>query len=258
MTGSWKFLVVGAGRGGTSLLSGLLDGHPGLELGFELYSNEMLAGRGVDPAVLAQENPATRLADRVANFRAACLRRAAKIQPGKTPTRLWGNKITTEHLRGLVTAVAPLYSEEVVLDYFFREALGDVKIIFILRDGRACVRSKVARTGQTVAQASDKWRFCARVYRHLFGPGAAPAGVCFVRFEELLAEPEQTLRGVCGFLGIEYDPAMLAGTQSDKMPSEYRRDGIDATRADAGPQQEDWQALIADDLRACGYPLPVG
>ena len=254
MTGSWKFLLVGAGRGGTSLLSGLLDGHPGLEMGFELYSNEMLAGRGPDPLDPSKEDPDTRLADRVANFRAACLKRAAKVPPGKRPGRLWGNKITTEHLQGLVAAVTPGRSEEAVLDYFFRQALGGVKIVFILRDGRACVRSKVARTGQTFAQACTKWRFCARVYRHLFGPNAAPAGVCFVRFEELVSEPAATMRGVCGFLGVEYDEAMLAGTQSEKMPTEYRRDGIDATRADAGsPGEEDWQALIADDLRACGY-----
>lgn len=245
--------MVGAGRGGTSLLSGLLDHHPALELGFELYSNAMLAGHGMDPAELARESEATRLADRVERFRAACVNRSAKRAPeGKTPGRLWGNKITTEHLLGLANAVAASSSEAAVLDHFFRHALPEIKIIFILRDGRACVRSKVARTGQTVEDACAKWQFCAQVYQHLVKPGNAPGGLCVVRFEELLHEAEATLERVCGFLGVVYDPIMLGGTQNEKMPPEYRRAEIDPARAEAG-SEEQWQASIADSLRACGY-----
>ena len=41
---TFQFLVVGAGRGGTSLLAGLLDYHESLEVKFEHFSEGYLAG----------------------------------------------------------------------------------------------------------------------------------------------------------------------------------------------------------------------
>ena len=41
---NFEFLVIGAGRGGTSLLAGLLDFHDQLDVGFEQYSEACLAG----------------------------------------------------------------------------------------------------------------------------------------------------------------------------------------------------------------------
>ncbi|GIT25501.1 MAG: hypothetical protein CM1200mP41_15450 [Gammaproteobacteria bacterium] len=40
-----------------------------------------------------------------------------------------------------------------MLQILFEENLSDVIVIFILRDGRTCVRSKLARTTQQLAHA---------------------------------------------------------------------------------------------------------
>ena len=47
MDSNFDFLVIGAGRGGTSLLAGLLDSHPLIEVGFELHSIDTLMRRNI-------------------------------------------------------------------------------------------------------------------------------------------------------------------------------------------------------------------
>src|SRR5688572_10918500 len=53
-----------------------------------------------------------------------------------------------------------------------------------------------------------------------------------VYFEDLVREPEATLRDLCGFLGLDFDPAMAAPYQGKRMTdglrSEERRVGKEA------------------------------
>ena len=44
---SFSLLVLGAGRSGTSLLAAMLDQHPGIEMGLELFANDTLRGKGL-------------------------------------------------------------------------------------------------------------------------------------------------------------------------------------------------------------------
>ena len=91
---SFSFLLIGAGRGGTSLLAGLLDSHSQLEIGFELFSIDYLIGRKMP---WCSRNKKERLIhNRVQAFRNACLQESLKFS-GK----LWGNKITSEQINGL-------------------------------------------------------------------------------------------------------------------------------------------------------------
>ena len=86
-----RFLIVGAGRGGTSLLMGLLDAHSRLEVGLERHTVECLMGHGLGvPAADIRKDLAQ---VRSAQFRAACDNDAAQH-----PTVVWGNKITTEQI----------------------------------------------------------------------------------------------------------------------------------------------------------------
>src|SRR3954447_8569102 len=56
--------------------------------------------------------------------------------------------------------------------------------------------------------------------------GGVPASRrLLVRFEELVAEPERELRRICGFLGVDFDPAM---TQPYEKKAERMTDGIHA------------------------------
>jgi Sulfotransferase family len=235
------FLVVGAGRGGTSLLAGLLDAHPGLEVGFEHRSVATLMGHDV------KERGPGMIDARVAAFLAGCRSEAARY-----PGRLWGNKITTEQILGLEdrNLEHPDLPPVDVLEHFFHGALGGVPVIFLLRDGRTCVRSKVRRTGQSVTQACERWKYSVEVWRffrdrHLRN--------LTIRFEDLVREPRRTMETVCDFLDVSWCEEMLTGTRSAKMLPEYRRDGVDVEPAALDDVPGEVEEMLGLELAECGY-----
>lgn len=234
------FLIVGAGRGGTSLLAGLLDAHSRLEVGFEHRSVATLMGREV-PA----RGP------EMFDERVGAFLRAGAEESRRFPGKTWGNKITTEQILGLedhnlANPTAPID----VLDAFFNDALAGVPVVFLLRDGRTCVRSKVARTGQSVAQACERWKYSVEVWRffrdrHLHNVR--------LRFEDLLADPRSSLDLACELLQVPWEDRMLHGTRSGKMRPEYRREGIDVAPAQLEDIPVECEELLATELVECGY-----
>jgi hypothetical protein len=237
---NFGFLVIGAGRGGTSLLAGLLDSHDRLEVGFEMFSEGYLAG-----AALRAAGPDI-FGTRVRAFLQACIEEAARH-----PDRIFGNKITTEHVFGLEDHNAANPDAPIdVLDAFFNRHLAGRKIVFILRDGRTCVRSKVARTGQSVELACARWKYSVEVYRFL--TSRHDNNLC-IRFEDLLLSPAPTLTDVCAFLGVPYQESMLQGTRNRKARPEYRQERIDASRLALDEIPAGCIERIRDDLERCGY-----
>jgi len=239
-TDNFKFLVIGAGRGGTSLLAGLLDYHPALTIAYELYAAAFLMGRelpqqGVD--ILDQ---------RVASFISHCQNKA-----NQQLDTMWGNKITTEQLFGLEDHNVFNPNNKVdVLDAFFNKYLKGIKVVFILRDGRACIHSKINKTAQSLEQAAERWRYSVACYK--FFQTRHQNNFC-VRFEDLLYQPQETLVGICGFLGIAYQDVMLLGTNNSKMLPEYRKAGFDCSKAAVVELPEKILAAVRDDLMYCNY-----
>lgn len=235
----FRFLIVGAGRSGTSLLTALLDQHSQLEVGFEVGSIDCLRGRALT------DQPERLFQQRSGAFVDRCLAAAAS-----SPAALWGNKITTEQLAGLnkhnLYHVPPLD----ILNAFFNEVLADLPVIYLLRDGRACVQSKLARTAQGLEQACDSWRYAVHVYELLQRPSTL-----FLRFEDLVQAPERELARVLEFLGVEFEPGIVAGegTMHPGMPAAYRRPGIDPGRATDLNTTHPCVSLIETELRRCGY-----
>ena len=243
--GRFGFLVIGAGRGGTSLLAALLDNHPRLAVEFELFAVELLMG--------AAPSRGSTLADRV-NSRASAFRHACEAVARRTPDRFWGNKITTEQLFVLEEMPQPRLGNprepRPALDHLFGEALKGIRVVFILRDGRACVSSKVARTSQPWELACDRWLYSVSVYEYL---GLRGRDVLRVRFEELLERPQAVLREVCQFLSIEPHPAMMSGVNSSKVLPEYRYGRIEPTRGIAPPIDPEWADRLRAGLERSGY-----
>ena len=182
------------------------------------------------------------LADRVDAFKQACLEDA-----GRYPDKTWGNKITTEQLGALATG-APAPDVD-MLSHFFNDAFASIKAIFILRDGRTCVRSKVTRTGQSYETACARWNYSVEVYKYL---SHDPKRHLLVKFEDLLRTPSAVLSRITAFLGIPYEDGMLSGTDSPKLPPGYRNSTLKLDRSQVGPRA-DWHRLIDDNLRFCGY-----
>jgi hypothetical protein len=238
--GNFAFLVVGAGRGGTSLVAALLDAHDRLEVGFELFSEGYLMG-----VALAASGP------RIFDERAGAFVQACRDEAARHPATPWGNKITTEHVAGLEdhNAANP-FARIDVLDRFFNECLAGVKIVFVLRDGRTCVRSKVRRTGQSVAEACARWRYSVDVWRFL---ATRHAKNIRIRYEDVVREPVGTLSAVCAFLDVPFEPAMLRGTDSAKLRPEYRRQALDLSALDLAGVPDGCIERIRTELALCGY-----
>lgn len=240
--GEVSFFVLGAGRGGTSLFATLLDTHPGLELGFEFECADSLLGEDLP----RKAGDVTLLDDRLDAFVSRCRWRA-----GRHPSQRWGNKLTTEHLRALEdhNLRNPGADRDVLEAFLVR--FPATRFLFVLRDGRACVRSKLQRTGQTLEDACERWRYSVAVMRSLERSSGDRLHV--VRFEDLVRDPEQVLDGVARFLGVESCFDLAAGARSKGMRADYRRDSVEAGAAELGDVPEGVEERIAADLIDLGY-----
>lgn len=238
-----KFLIVGAGRGGTSLLMGLLDGHSGLETGYELHAIDCLMGFGLPEA--ANEHRENMMDYRIRQFKQRCEQEAARY-----PDKLWGNKITTEQIYGLHDHNVVNGSNTDEIATFFLGHLAECKVIFILRDGRSCVRSKLARTSQSLPHAISRWKYSVQMCQQL---ERRHASLYVTRYEDILRDPQSTLTEICRFLGVEYQPEMLKGVANEKMLSEYQGSKIDKSKLSLKGVPPLSVPLLLDDLRALGY-----
>ena len=235
---SFQFLIVGAGRSGTSLLAGLLDQHSSIGVGFEYGAVAYLRGKE-----LVDDRP-NLLEQRAGGFRDACQRKAEKSKK-----LVWGNKITTEQLVGINKHNYYNSPALDVYNLFFDHHMAGIKVIYILRDGRACIQSKLARTGQPLEQAVDHWKLAVRIYDLL----QERKQTMFVRFESLVTDPRSSLREILGFLGQPYEEQVLQGTMNPKMLPQYRRPKIEAARGNSFDAEHACVPFIREELIHTGY-----
>lgn len=83
------------------------------------------------------------------------------------------------------------------------------RLILLVRDGRAVFYSNLRRN-QAMEKAIDAWQ---KYYRHALPiierriPGEH---VYRLRYEDLVSDTERQLRQICQFMGLEFEPSMLA------------------------------------------------
>ena len=236
----FNFLILGAGRSGTTLVSALLDQHSELTVEVELGGQEYLRGKGIP------ERADTVFQDRAEGFLHSCLDASRDCQ-----TAQWGNKITTEQLAGLNRHNLFVHPPLDVLDQFFNHLLAPIKVVFVIRDGRACIQSKLRRTEQSLELACKHWKYSVEVLKFLKIRGS----MHLIRFEDLVTQPEGSLRLLCEFLDIEYEAGMKAGSDSSKMLEPYRRPTIESRRAHDVDLSHPSTPFISEELEYCGYSV---
>jgi hypothetical protein len=88
-----------------------------------------------------------------------------------------------------------------------QRALTEARFIHVVRDGRDTLAARPAEinTGAAIAtgQRWNKRVRSARVQAHLMNH------LIEIRYEDLVADPEATLRRVCGFIELPYEPGMV-------------------------------------------------
>jgi hypothetical protein len=132
----------------------------------------------------------------------------------------------------------------VQLKYHLRNPRFDVKLIWLVRDGRGVARSIARNQGASVEQGAYEWR--RRNEEALSIVQGLPAQRWIqVRYEELCAEPEQTLARVWRFIGVAPERAEDAAAELHVLGHASRLKGPAPIRA-----SERWKSeLSAQDLR---------
>jgi len=227
-----EILVLGAGRGGTSLLATLLDAHPQLEVHMEECVPEYLVApdRQRFPTVDSQLKAFVE---------------ANQILAKKSKLR-WGNKITTEQLGFVENFGEDLPARQKMVEQLLRGP----KLLFIVRDGRTCISSKLERTQADYPTALNYWKHSVSLLKHL---QEQKLDLLVLKFEDLLRQPREELQKACDFLDISYSESMLSGTASDRILVDYRRSGLEADRAERPIHPNVNVADINEELRFLNY-----
>ncbi|MEW6570348.1 MAG: sulfotransferase [Nitrospirota bacterium] len=146
------------------------------------------------------------------------------------------------------------------------EYFPNARMIHLVRDGRAVAASIIPLDWgpNTIDRAACFWM--KRELRALAMETLWKTRAIRIRFEDLLHEPEATLRGLCSFLGIDFQSRMLRGS-GFKVPR-YTSDQhslvgkeLDTSRADGWekkltPRQvEIFESITGDVLLSYGYTL---
>jgi len=88
-----------------------------------------------------------------------------------------------------------------------RSGLVEAKVIHLLRDGRGVAFSHLKR-GESFEDAVLYWKATNLAIRDWLQSGEAPDGVT-IRYEDFCAQPSETVRQVCGLLGLDWEPQMM-------------------------------------------------
>ena len=270
------FFVVGCDRSGTTLLRLILD--RGGEVAIPTESMTLVDFAREADAPLATDAAFDRLARAVwrhPKIREWGLAGNPPRREGRTGAAAYRAALEAPYLayaRGRGAArwadKTPLY---VLHAGLIRRTFPEARIVHIVRDGRDVALSllRVPFGAANVWAAAHQWRDAVDA-----GDAAAERygdAVLTVRYEDLVAEPEATVRRVCAFCELTFRPEMLAveRTGADRLirgqESWFTQLGAGITTASAGrwrtqmspARQAVFTSIAADALRRHGYDVPA-
>jgi Sulfotransferase family len=197
--------IIGCHRSGTTLLRLILDAHPNISCGPETRFLADLANITADP-----------------NWQ--------RMRLYGFPKQYWHQRIATlfdafqseyAHARGKVRWADKTPRYALCVDYL-NELFPTCQVVHVVRDGRDVVASHRDRWGYGSAlKAVKKWPWYVATAR---AAGARlPADRYHeVRYEDLVTDPEGTLRQLLDFLGEPWDPILLDHDQRPHdVPERY-------------------------------------
>jgi len=265
-------IILGVGRSGTTLLRVMLDRNSELAIPYETFFVPQLAHRhGRRPKLDA-------FLDDLARLRTLY---DWGITPDDVRPRLREGMTTSEAITAIFETYAerqgkarwgdktPLYMQQLpLLERLFPEAIW----VHLVRDGRDAALSflelpegfagKTWAQPRTAAQFAARWRTEILAARKL---GRHAGGRYLeLRYEDLVAQPERELRGVCEHASLQWEPGMLDHTRlSDTAHMPEHRNlaqpptpGLREWRSQMS--REDalaFEQVAGDVLRTGGYEL---
>jgi hypothetical protein len=257
--------VVGVPRSGTTLLRLMLDSHPELVIPAETHFLPKLF-RAIEDGDARRRLPWRSARGR--RLRGAAGRRARRqaleLITGHRRWPDWG--LSEDELRARFDAEEPFGCAEAARAFFglcaakagkprwgdkspsyrirmrrIAPVLPEARFIHVIRDGRDVALSlmDVPWGPSTIAEAAAMW---ARDIKRARRQGQRVGHYMELRYEDLVAEPEERLREVAGFVDLPWDEAILAYHEraSDRI-GEFARDfamrrGVSMTAAERAEQ----------------------
>lgn len=275
MTENTPFFIVGAGRSGTTLLRLILAGHPRIHIPPETWFIKDLVKELPLEAPLTQNQVV----------------RAVEIIT--TDYRWPDMEIDADELRAavallkspkLVDLINLVYREQV--ERYAKPRFGDktpcyigilrelsilypgCKFIHLIRDGRDVAISTMDMSRIRYYDRSDFEWSSAMHYRREYLKSNLAKHILEVRYENLILEPEATIRQICDFLGEEFHSVMLEWrNRVDLVPAREQRIHTKLARPLSSDAIGVWQhrlsgweclaieACLQRDLRWLGYRL---
>lgn len=272
--------VVGCPRSGTTLLQVMLHAHPRIAVPPETrflvhaYRDRARFGHLSDPT------NHLRLAQWITRNRAGKFHMLG-LDPGEVTEQIMAAPPTVGTAVGVVLRAyaarfgkprwgdkRPRYWHDI--DVLLR-LFPDAQIVHIVRDGRSCIASLKRMSWWTTGfdGALANWLMATerarKDTRHL-----GPDSFHQLRYENLVTDPETELRRLCGFLGEEFDAAMLATTEAvryavpakkirrhhERLARDIDTSAVESWREGLEPHELGLTELVAGRrLRAFGYRL---
>jgi hypothetical protein len=264
-------IVLGVSRSGTTLLKEMLDRHSEVAIPSESYFVSQLWDRhGARPdseAIVADLGRIARV-------------REWGVTPDDVRRRLSSDPSFAEVIDAVYRAYAdargkarfgdktPLYMQRLDL---LERAFPGAQYVHIVRDGRDAGLSFVVMRRRPrfswarprrLGDFACQWRLEVETARR-FGATVGRGRYLELRYEDLVADPEEGLREVCGFLGLDFEPAMLeyhravdvSGLPDHPRLAQPPTSGGRDWRAEMEPRDAELFEAIAGDLLAeLGYP----
>lgn len=192
--------VYGALRSGTTLLRLMLNGHPSLhDAGEADFLFDMIRP---DPS-----HPTGWVYDRHALAHNPISRgKGLTLPEGRDGRDLLLDLCAQFQAQspGLVTLNVHRNAERLIA------LLPQARLVHLVRDPRDVARSAMGMGwAGTLYHGVDQWRQTETAWDRV-APSLSDGQVFSLSYEALLADPEGTLRALCGFLGLAYDPGMMA------------------------------------------------
>ena len=270
---SRPLILLGVSRSGTTLLRVVLDRSPGIAIPDESFFVPLLArrhGKTVD---------AKQFLDDIARIPGL---RDWGVSVASLAPRIRSGMPIAEALAAIYEAYAdaagkprwgdktPMYMRHLAL---LDELFSDAQYVHLIRDGRDTALSFLqmpegtfTRTWahpRTPAQFACLWRKEVAEARAL-GRRVGAMRYHEVRYEALVADPDTTVRGICAFAAIEFEPAMLdyaGAVDVSSKPHQQRllappTTGVRSWRDDmAAADVAAFEAIAGDLLRELEYDV---
>lgn len=274
-TDGLPLFIIGAQRSGTTLLRLLLNAHPELGVPEEarflmplLNKQRIKSGfEGGDVLALVQYLRVSReyeLWNYDRETFLSWLEKRSHVGLHELLDALYGSWVTSEG--------KPYWGDK---SLFFRridilaELFPGATFIHVVRDGRDVFNSwrGMDPSRNDAATIALDWRCKLSLIERAFR--ALPEKRTHtLRYEDLIADPEVSLRGVCEAVGLDYDPAMLEFHNKSQQYIGAHHSNLIFAPIDAGNREKWREALMPRDVRAFevvarstlqrhGYPLSV-